>query len=66
MISAPKSSYFTKTAADLKNKHEFREKEVTDISFGQRCIDIWHEFSDDNRTAIKLSSLKVSLHVKIT
>jgi len=34
MISAPKSSYFTKTAADLKNKHEFREKEVTDISFG--------------------------------
>ena len=59
-----KSFYFDrKNPQDLKDKHEFREKFDSPES-KQRCLDIWHQFSDDKTTASS-TALKVNLHLKI-
>jgi hypothetical protein len=47
----------------MKDKHEFREKFYTDES-RRRCLDIWHEFSED-RTTAHSSALRINLHVKV-
>lgn len=40
------TAFFGRTPEDLKKKHEFRENFFSQES-SQRCMDIWHEFSDD-------------------
>lgn len=59
-----KSFYFSRNNQnELKEKHEFRERFDSQES-KQRCMDIWHEFSED-KTLGKVEGLRANLFVKI-